>query len=51
MGSLAALNSISISRVNALGLYPAGGGADLEVRSLASSDGSPENPACGSGNG
>jgi len=51
MGKLAALNSISITGVNVFGLYPAGAGADLEVRSFAPGDGIPEDPVCGSGNG
>ena len=50
-GKLAALNSISITGVNVFGLYPAGAGADLEVRSFAPGDGIPEDPVCGSGNG
>ena len=51
MGKLAALNSIGITGVNVFGLYPAGTGADLEVRSFAPGDGIPEDPVCGSGNG
>ena len=51
MGKLAALNSIGITGVNVFGLYPAGAGADLEVRSFAPGDGIPEDPVCGSGNG
>jgi predicted PhzF superfamily epimerase YddE/YHI9 len=35
MGKLAALNSIGITGVNVFGLYPAGTGADLEVRWFA----------------
>jgi PhzF family phenazine biosynthesis protein len=50
-GKLAALNSIGITGVNVFGLYPAGTGADLEVRSFAPGDGIPEDPVCGSGNG
>ena len=51
MGKLAALNSIGITGVNVFGLYSAGLGADLEVRSFAPGDGIPEDPVCGSGNG
>src|SRR5215472_10638932 len=51
MGKLAALNSIGITGVNVFGRYPAGTGADLEVRSFAPGDGIPEDPVCGSGNG
>jgi PhzF family phenazine biosynthesis protein len=51
MGKLAALNSIGITGVNVFGLYPAGAGTDLEVRSFAPGDGIPEDPVCGSGNG
>ena len=51
MGKLAALNSIGITGVNVFGLYSAGTGADLEVRSFAPGDGIPEDPVCGSGNG
>ena len=51
MGKLAALNSIGITGVNVFGRYPAGAGADLEVRSFAPGDGIPEDPVCGSGNG
>ena len=51
MGKLAALNSIGITGVNVFGLYPAGAGADLEVRSFAPGEGIPEDPVCGSGNG
>ena len=51
MGKLAALHSIGITGVNVFGLYPAGTGADLEVRSFAPGDGIPEDPVCGSGNG
>jgi PhzF family phenazine biosynthesis protein len=51
MGKLAALNSIGITGVTVFGLYPAGAGADLEVRSFAPGDGIPEDPVCGSGNG
>ena len=51
MGKLAALNSIGITGINVFGLYPAGTGADLEVRSFALGDGIPEDPVCGSGNG
>jgi PhzF family phenazine biosynthesis protein len=51
MSKLAALNSIGITGVNVFGLYPAGAGADLEVRSFAPGDGIPEDPVCGSGNG
>jgi PhzF family phenazine biosynthesis protein len=45
------LNSIGITGVNVFGLYPAGAGTDLEVRSFAPGDGVPEDPVCGSGNG
>jgi PhzF family phenazine biosynthesis protein len=51
MGKLAALNALGITGVNVFGLYPAGAGADLEVRSFAPGDGIPEDPVCGSGNG
>jgi PhzF family phenazine biosynthesis protein len=51
MGKLATLNSIGITGVNVFGLFPAGAGADLEVRSFAPGDGIPEDPVCGSGNG
>jgi PhzF family phenazine biosynthesis protein len=51
MGKLAALNPIGITGVTVFGLYPGGGGADLEVRSFAPGDGIPEDPVCGSGNG
>jgi PhzF family phenazine biosynthesis protein len=51
MGKLAALNSTGITGVNVFGLYPAGNGADVEVRSFAPGDGIPEDPVCGSGNG
>jgi PhzF family phenazine biosynthesis protein len=50
MSELAALNSIGITGVNVFGLYPAGAGADLEVRSFAPGHGVPEDPVCGSGN-
>ena len=46
MAKLAALPG-----VNVFGLYPAGGSADLEVRSFAPGEGIPEDPVCGSGNG
>jgi predicted PhzF superfamily epimerase YddE/YHI9 len=42
MGKLAALNSIGITGVNVFGLYPAGTGADLEVRSFAPGNGIPK---------
>jgi PhzF family phenazine biosynthesis protein len=51
MGKLAALNTTGITGVNVFGLYPAGAGADLEVRLFAPGDGIPEDPVCGSGNG
>src|SRR5262249_47637583 len=51
MGRLAALSPIGITGVNVFGLYPRGGGSDLEVRSFAPGDGVPEDPVCGSGNG
>jgi PhzF family phenazine biosynthesis protein len=51
MSKLAALGPIGITGVNVFGLYPAGGAADLEVRSFAPGDGIPEDPVCGSGNG
>jgi PhzF family phenazine biosynthesis protein len=51
MGRLAALDAIGVTGVNVFGLYAAGGGADLEVRSFAPGDGIPEDPVCGSGNG
>jgi PhzF family phenazine biosynthesis protein len=52
MGEVAALSdAIGITGVNVFGLYPAGAGADLEVRSFAPGDGIPEDPVCGSGNG
>jgi PhzF family phenazine biosynthesis protein len=51
MGKLAALNSIGITGVNVFGLYPAGAGTEIEVRSFAPGDGIPEDPVCGSGNG
>jgi predicted PhzF superfamily epimerase YddE/YHI9 len=44
MGKLAALNSTGITGVNVFGLYPAGAGADLEVRSFAPGGGIPEDP-------
>ena len=51
MAKLAALNALGITGVNVFGLYHAGAGADLEVRSFAPGDGIPEDPVCGSGNG
>jgi PhzF family phenazine biosynthesis protein len=51
MAKVAALNTLGITGVNVFGLYPAGTGADLEVRSFAPGDGIPEDPVCGSGNG
>ena len=51
MTRLAALNALGITGVNVFGLYHAGAGADLEVRSFAPGDGIPEDPVCGSGNG
>ena len=51
MARIAALNPIGITGVNVFGLYPRGGGSDLEVRSFAPGDGVPEDPVCGSGNG
>jgi len=51
MGRIAALSPIGITGVNVFGLYPRGGGSDLEVRSFAPGDGVPEDPVCGSGNG
>jgi PhzF family phenazine biosynthesis protein len=51
MTKLAALNGLGITGVNVFGLYPADAAADLEVRSFAPSDGIPEDPVCGSGNG
>ena len=51
MAKLAALSAIGITGVNVFGLYSAGAGADLEVRSFAPGDGIPEDPVCGSGNG
>jgi PhzF family phenazine biosynthesis protein len=51
MAKVAALNALGITGVNVYGLYPAGTGADLEVRSFAPGDGIPEDPVCGSGNG
>jgi len=50
-GSAGILNALGITGVNVFGLYPAGTGADLEVRSFAPADGIPEDPVCGSGNG
>jgi len=51
MAKVAALNALGITGVNVFGLYTAGTGADLEVRSFAPADGIPEDPVCGSGNG
>jgi PhzF family phenazine biosynthesis protein len=51
MGRIAALGSSGITGVNVFGLYDAGAGADLEVRSFAPGAGAPEDPVCGSGNG
>jgi PhzF family phenazine biosynthesis protein len=51
MAKLATLSSMGLTGVNVFGLYPAGAGADLEVRSFAPGDGVPEDPVCGSGNG
>jgi len=48
---LAALDASGITGVNVFGLYPAGGSAELEVRSFAPGEGIPEDPVCGSGNG
>ena len=51
MGKLTALGAIGITGVNVFGLYPAGSGSALEVRSFAPGEGVPEDPVCGSGNG
>jgi PhzF family phenazine biosynthesis protein len=51
MGELTALERVGITGVTAFGMYPAGAGAALEVRSFAPGDGVPEDPVCGSGNG
>ncbi len=51
MGRIAALSPIGITGVNVFGVYPRGGGSDLEVRSFAPGEGVPEDPVCGSGNG
>jgi PhzF family phenazine biosynthesis protein len=50
MGKLAGL-AAGVTGVTVFALYPNGSPADLEVRSFAPSQGVPENPVCGSGNG
>jgi PhzF family phenazine biosynthesis protein len=51
MEKLAALAPAGVTGVTVFGLYPKGSPADLEVRSFAPSQGVPEDPVCGSGNG
>lgn len=51
MARLAALTPPGVSGVTVFGLAPAGTGPQIEVRSFAPSEGVPEDPVCGSGNG
>jgi PhzF family phenazine biosynthesis protein len=52
MARLAVLERrLGITGVTVYGPHPAGGAADIEVRSFAPSGGVPEDPVCGSGNG
>jgi PhzF family phenazine biosynthesis protein len=48
---LAAAEAIGAHGVTIFGLCAPGTGSDVEVRSFAPSDGIPEDPVCGSGNG
>lgn len=51
MGRVAALHSQGVADVTVFGLEPAGAEAQIEVRSFAPADATPEDPVCGSGNG
>jgi PhzF family phenazine biosynthesis protein len=51
MEAIAALGATDLTGVTVFGRYPAGSAANLEVRSFAPSQGVPEDPVCGSGNG
>ena len=48
---IAALTPRGVAGVTVFGLTPAGTAAQIEVRSFAPSEGVPEDPVCGSGNG
>lgn len=43
--------ALGVTGVTVFGAHPAGGPADIEVRSFCPSSGMPEDPVCGSGNG
>ena len=51
MGRIAALSSQGVSDVTVFGLEREGARAQIEARSFAPADGTPEDPVCGSGNG
>jgi PhzF family phenazine biosynthesis protein len=51
MQKLRALAAIGLTGVNVFALNPSGAATALEVRSFAPSEGVPEDPVCGSGNG
>jgi len=51
MEKLAALAPLGITGVNAFGLFGPGAATNVEVRSFAPTEGVPEDPVCGSGNG
>lgn len=51
MESVRALTPIGITGITVFGLHASDAETDLEVRSFAPSEGVPEDPVCGSGNG
>ena len=51
MGRVAALAPLGVADVTVFGIEREGTGAQVEVRSFAPADGTPEDPVCGSGNG
>lgn len=51
MDRLSSATPTGATGVTVFGRYPPGSHADVEVRSFAPSEGAPEDPVCGSGNG
>lgn len=51
MGRVAALSTLGVADVTVFGLEREGAEAQVEVRSFAPADATPEDPVCGSGNG
>jgi PhzF family phenazine biosynthesis protein len=51
MDRLSSVTPTGATGVTVFGQYPPGSHADVEVRSFAPSEGAPEDPVCGSGNG